>query len=70
MPTMAKRFEPVLRVLNEAAWFRRIDVPLESTTTSVVCLEDLLVIKRAAGRPRDLDDVAVLELLAEADDGD
>lgn len=52
----------------DAAWIRRVDVPLESTTAPVVCLEDLLTIKRAAGRARDLDDVAVLEILSRAED--
>lgn len=54
----------------EAAWKRRVAVPLESTIAPVVCLEDLLAIKRAAGRTRDLDDVAVLEMLSQADDDD
>lgn len=53
----------------EAAWERRVEVPLDSTAAPVVCLEDLLAIKRAAGRAHDLDDVAVLEMLAKADDG-
>ncbi len=54
----------------DKAWERRVDMPLSGTSAHVVCLEDLLALKRAAGRPRDLDDVAVLESLSRADDDD
>jgi predicted nucleotidyltransferase len=52
----------------DEAWQRRIDVQLETTTASVVALEDLIALKKAAGRARDLADVEALEELARGDD--
>ena len=49
------------------AWGRRVEVPLTSTVAPVVCLDDLLSLKRAAKRPLDLADVAVLEALTRGD---
>jgi hypothetical protein len=40
---------------------RSVEMPLASTTVKVVALRDLLQLKRRAGRPRDLEDVAALE---------
>jgi predicted nucleotidyltransferase len=54
----------------DQAFDRRVDVSLASTSAPVVCLDDLLALKRAAGRERDLDDVAVLESLSRDDDDD
>ncbi len=48
----------------EQAWGRRFEVALRGSIATVVGLDDLLALKREAGRPRDLDDVAVLEELA------
>lgn len=48
----------------ERAWTRRVNVELAGTTATVVGLGDLLMLKRAAGRARDLEDVAVLEAIA------
>jgi hypothetical protein len=48
----------------DQAWARRVEVALAGTTATVVSLDDLLALKREAGRPRDLEDVAVLEELA------
>ena len=54
----------------DVAWDRRIDVPLEHTHAPVVCLDDLLALKRTSGRARDLEDVAALEALRNgSDDG-
>lgn len=47
----------------DAAWDRRIDVPLDRTYAPVVCLDDLLALKRSSGRARDVEDVAALEAL-------
>jgi len=52
------------------AWTRRVEVELAVTTATVVGLEDLLALKREAGRARDLEDVAVLEALARGGDDD
>ena len=54
----------------EAAWQRRVDVPLGTTTAPVVCREDLLILKRSSGRAQDLEDVAALEALARAGEDD
>ncbi len=54
----------------EAAWARRIEVPLEHTVAPVVSLEDLLALKRAAGRALDLEDIEALRSIAgDADEG-
>ena len=54
----------------DAAWDRRIEVPLDHTHAPVVCLDDLLDLKRASGRARDLEDVAALEAIRNgSDDG-
>lgn len=52
----------------EAAWQRRLDVDLETTRAPVVDRADLIELKRSAGRPQDLADVAALEALHQADD--
>lgn len=44
---------------------RALRVPLRTTTATVVGLEDLKTLKRAAGRPRDLDDLEALAALDE-----
>lgn len=48
----------------DLAWVRKVDVELAGTVATVIGLEDLLALKRSAGRARDLEDVAVLERLA------
>jgi len=50
----------------EQAWARRVTVSLDTTTATVVSLQDLLALKRAAKRPQDLADVEALEALASA----
>ena len=42
------------------AWARRQTVDLRGVPVQVVCLADLIASKRAAGRPRDLEDVRAL----------
>jgi len=48
----------------DAAWARRVTVTLDRTTTTVASLDDLLALKRAAGRPQDLADIVALEAIA------
>jgi len=45
----------------EQAFARRIDVELEGATVHIVCKEDLIASKRAAGREKDLRDLQALE---------
>ena len=49
------------------AWERRVEIHLEDTTAAVVSRDDLLKLKRAAGRPRDLDDLQAHEEPATGD---
>ena len=51
----------------DAAWQRRVEVPVQRTTAPVLCLDDLLFLKRRAGRRRDLEDIAALEAIARED---
>ena len=50
----------------DATYARAIRAPLEGTTVSVVSLDDLLALKRSAGRDKDQDDVRALEALKDA----
>lgn len=46
----------------EGAWARRVTEEIDGVTVNILSLEDLLVNKRAVGRPTDLADVDSLEL--------
>jgi hypothetical protein len=48
---------------------RAVRAALETTEASVVSIEDLIQLKRAAGRPQDLQDIAALEQLRRANRG-
>lgn len=45
----------------DEAYPRRLSVAMEGLTVPVLSLDDLIINKRAAGRPRDMEDVRVLE---------
>lgn len=45
----------------DTAWSRRVVMTVQSQEFYVVALEDLLASKRAAGRPKDLEDLRLLE---------
>ena len=45
----------------EALWSGADEMPLETTTVKVVSLDELIAMKRKAGRPRDMLDVEELE---------
>ena len=49
----------------EVAYARAVRVQLTSTFATVICLEDLVALKKAAGRPVDLADIQALQALAE-----
>lgn len=51
----------------EAVYERALRVPLEKTEATVIALDDLITLKRRVGRPRDLEDVAALESLRQAE---
>jgi predicted nucleotidyltransferase len=53
----------------EGLWARAKDVPLETTSVKIVAVDDLIAMKRQAGRPKDLLDIAELERLRELKDG-
>ena len=48
---------------------RSVRAPLDTTYAPVVAIDDLLALKRAAGRPQDLEDIAALEALRSLDAG-
>jgi hypothetical protein len=47
-----------------AAWARATTVDLDGVKVPVASIEDLVALKRAAGRPKDLEDIRVLEAIA------
>lgn len=49
----------------DAVYARALRVPLEKAEATVIGLEDLVALKRRVGRPRDLEDIAALESLAD-----
>jgi len=56
-------------VLFADAWDRKVTREISGVSYHLVCRDDLLRTKRAAGRPRDLEDVAVLEEQNDQSDG-
>jgi predicted nucleotidyltransferase len=48
----------------ESVYARAVRVPLDTTVVTVVSLEDLITLKRAAGRPIDLADIEALRAIA------
>ncbi len=48
----------------DEAWTRALHETLDGVPFHIVGRDDLLALKRAAGRPRDLEDVAAIEALA------
>lgn len=49
----------------EAVYGRALRVPLQHVQATVVSRDDLIAMKKAAGRPRDLEDIAALSELPE-----
>lgn len=54
----------------EGLWARAIQVPLATTSVKIVSVNDLIAMKRHAGRPRDLLDIAELERVRELREGE
>lgn len=52
----------------EAAYNRALVVPLQEATATVVSLDDLIAMKRLAGRPQDESDIEALSRLAWEDE--
>ncbi len=48
----------------EELWARAEEIVLEGSPVRVACIEDLIAMKRRAGRAKDLEDIAALEVLA------
>ena len=53
----------------ERAWGHRISVLVDGDAVPMIGADDLLANKRAAGRPKDLADVAAIENLARTGGG-
>ena len=49
----------------DTVYARAIRVPLDRTTAVVIALDDLIQMKEAAARPRDIEDVKALKALRE-----
>lgn len=51
----------------DAVYSRALRVPLEKTEVTLIALDDLIALKRQAGRPRDQEDIAALESVRDAE---
>jgi hypothetical protein len=54
----------------DAAYARGVTVELESTALVVASIDDLIAMKRRAGRPKDVEDIAALEAIVASGGGD
>lgn len=45
------------------AWSRALNAPVQGITIHVASIDDLIALKRNAGRAKDLDDVSALEAI-------
>jgi predicted nucleotidyltransferase len=50
----------------EDAWARRVNDQIKGVPVAFACLDDLIRMKEAAGRPKDLEDLRVLRKLRES----
>ncbi|MCK5690336.1 hypothetical protein KAI87_13750 [Myxococcota bacterium] len=53
----------------EEAWARRLDVDLDGIQVTIASRDDIIRLKEAAGRPKDLEDIRVLRILAGFEEG-
>jgi len=54
----------------DEAYARAVRADLGTSTVTVASIEDLIALKRSAGRPKDLADISALEALAQVDGDD
>ncbi len=47
----------------EDLWLRSVEVELGTVSARIACIDDLISMKRTAGRPQDLADIEALELI-------
>jgi hypothetical protein len=47
----------------EALWSRRQSVPVDAAAVAVPSIDDLILTKQVAARPKDLEDIALLRIL-------
>jgi hypothetical protein len=50
----------------EALWSRRQSVPIDGVTIAVPSIDDLILTKQIAARPKDLEDIRLLRILRES----
>ncbi|MBZ5638171.1 MAG: nucleotidyltransferase [Acidobacteriia bacterium] len=67
-PTLELDLFAVLPFNFEDVYSRALRVPLERTEAVVMALDDLIALKRQAGRPVDQEDIRALEALRDASD--
>ena len=60
-PSRIDILSDITSVEFEQAWSRRIIVSIEALQVGVLAREDFITNKRAAGRPKDLLDIALLD---------
>ena len=69
-PTRAVDLFVVQPIAFEQLWARSESIDLGTTSARVASLEDLIEMKRIAGRPLDLEDIDALTAILEQDDTD
>jgi hypothetical protein len=72
------QIESLLHLLNDAdarltfaaVWSRRVMAPVAGVEAPFASLDDLIAMKKAAGRPKDIEDLRQLEKLRKARSAD
>jgi hypothetical protein len=50
----------------DTLWSRRQSVAIDGVTVAIPCIDDLILTKQVAARPKDLEDIRLLRILREA----